>query len=79
MDKLRRAMSGGMEDTDRKGAEGDDADSQLGHHGWHRLSAPLKQARRNIRSALIEKYGASADEQARVAEVLERAAKEIRG
>ena len=77
MDSVRRAMSGGGEGEDGEGA--DDLDERRGHHGWHRMSAPLKQARRSIKSALIEKYGASAEEQARVAEVLERAAKEIRG
>ena len=76
MDHVRRAMSGA---TDEDGDEGESSDEHGGHHGWHRMAAPLKQARRNIKSALIEKYGASAEEQARVAEVLERAAKEIRG
>lgn len=75
MDGVRRAMSGGVEE----GEGADDLDERRGHHGWHRMSAPLKQARRSIKSALIEKYGASAEEQARVAEVLERAAAEIRG
>lgn len=78
MDGVRRAMSGSAEEgQDGEGA--DDFDERRGHHGWHRMSAPLKQARRSIKSALIEKYGASAEEQARVAEVLERAAAEIRG
>ncbi len=81
MEHVRRAMSGSVEEGDEaaEGEGGDDLDESRGHHGWHRMSGPLKQARRSIKSALIEKYGASAEEQARVAEVLERAAKEIRG
>ena len=75
MDGVRRAMSGSAEEGEGAG----DLDERRGHHGWHRMAAPLQQARRNIKSALIEKYGASAEEQARVAEVLERAAAEIRG
>ncbi len=78
MDHVRRAMSGSAE-AGEDGEGADDLDERRGHHGWHRMSAPLKQARRSIKSALIEKYGASAEEQARVAEVLERAAAEIRG
>ncbi len=80
MDHMRRAMSGKVEESEDGEGDGmEDLDGRRGHHGWHRMSAPLKQARRSIKSALIEKYGASAEEQARVAEVLERAAKEIRG
>ncbi|MES2190853.1 MAG: PadR family transcriptional regulator [Pseudomonadota bacterium] len=78
MDSVRRAMSGHAEEGE-DGEGVDDLDERRGHHGWHRMSAPLRQARRSIKSALIEKYGASAEEQARVAEVLERAAAEIRG
>jgi hypothetical protein len=36
-------------------------------------------ARRKLKSALIEKIGVDADEQKRIAEILERAAAEIRG
>lgn len=49
------------------------------HEAWHEMAAGLRQARHNLKSALIEKFGASAEEQARVAGILERAASEIRG
>lgn len=78
MDHVRRAMSGRVEKGE-DGEGGDDFDERRGHHDWNRMAASLRQARRNIKSALIEKFGASAEEQARVAEILDRAAAEIRG
>ena len=44
-----------------------------------RMSAKLRAARARLRAALIEKGDASDDEQRRIAEVLDRAAEEIRG
>ena len=44
-----------------------------------RMSAKLRAARARLRAALIEKGDASDDEQRRIAEVLDRAADEIRG
>jgi DNA-binding PadR family transcriptional regulator len=50
--------------------EGDPADER---------SAPLREARARLRAALIENRGASDDVQRRIAEILDRATKEIRG
>jgi DNA-binding PadR family transcriptional regulator len=58
---------------------GDDArtnESDERPRGW---SAELNQARRTLRAALAAIIDASAEEQRRVAEILERAAREIRG
>jgi len=44
-----------------------------------RMSAKLRAARARLRAALIEKGDASDDEQRRIAELLDRAADEIRG
>jgi len=69
MDHLRRAMGGG-------GADGSE-DLDGGQRGMG--GAEIRKARHTLKSALIEKAGAPADEQRRIAEILERAAAEIRG
>ena len=51
--------------------EGDDR-----HRGW---GNELNEARRVLRAALASIMDASAEEQRRVADILERAAREIRG
>ena len=60
-----------------------DAPLQQRHEGArgraHDFMIEIRQARRNLKSALIAKFGASLDEQKRIADVLERAAREIRG
>jgi hypothetical protein len=43
------------------------------------MSAKLRAARARLRAALIERGGASEDEQRRIAEILDRAAEAIRG
>ena len=43
------------------------------------MSAKLRAARARLRAALIERQGASDDEQRRIAEILDRAADDIRG
>ena len=53
--------------------------SGTGRDRAHDFVMEIRQGRRNLKSALIAKFGASADEQKRVAEILERAAREIRG
>src|SRR5271169_3381279 len=65
MEHVRRVFAG---DEARGGEEG--------RRGW---SAELNAARRAVRAALAAKVDASEDEQRRVAEILERAAKEIGG
>jgi DNA-binding PadR family transcriptional regulator len=65
-----------------------------GHHGHHDhregrregsrgespdLAPEIRMAKRQLKSALIEKIGSGHDEQRRIAEILERAAAEIRG
>ena len=67
MDRVRRAMH--AEDT----AEGTDADSE------RRGSKELLRARRELKAALHDKWGSSREEQARGAEILNRAAAEISG
>ena len=63
MEHMRAAMSG--------------RDGEEGH--WQQQASEVRQARHNLRSALVEKVGASATEQLRIAEILNRAAEEIRG
>jgi DNA-binding PadR family transcriptional regulator len=65
MDRVRRAMH--AEDA----GEGSDADSE------RRGSKELLRARRELKSALHGKWDSSREEQARVAEILNRAAAEI--
>jgi len=45
----------------------------------HTISAGLREARSRLRAALVEKRGASEEEQQRIAEILGRAADEISG
>ena len=54
---------------------GDDADSE----DARRMAGELWRARRELRSALRDKSDAPDDEQRRIAEILKRAAQEIRG
>ena len=79
MEQMRRAMGG-------DGASDDAADFDSPHafggrgHGRHAAGTPeVRAARRSLKSALIEKTGATAAEQKRIADILERAAAEIRG
>ena len=72
MDHVRRALSG------REGADSEDFDMPGAGGRAHRVALEIRQARRNLKSALIEKYGAPAAEQRRIAQILERAAEEIR-
>jgi DNA-binding PadR family transcriptional regulator len=66
MEHVRRVFRG---DDARSGESDDKA------HGW---SDELKQARRTLRAALASIIDASAEEQRRIADILERAAREIR-
>jgi DNA-binding PadR family transcriptional regulator len=81
MDDMRRAM-GATPDDDA--ADFDAPQGFGGHHGGnhgglHAMGTPeIRAARRSLKSALIEKIAASPDEQQRIAEILERAAAEIR-
>ena len=76
MDHLRRAMAGGVEAVDE--GDFDAAPPHGGRAGRHGGSTELRMARRALKSALIEKAGAGADEQRRIAAILERAIAEIR-
>ena len=67
MEHVRRVFSD-PDDTVGGGADG--------RPGW---SAELREARRALKAALAEIIDASAEEQRRVADILERAAREIRG
>ena len=80
MEQMRRAMGGGGGSSDD--AADFDAPQAFGGRGRGRHSAgepEVRAARRSLKSALIEKSGASVAEQRRIAEILERAAAEIRG
>ena len=75
MEEMRRAMGGATTDEDAP-----DFDAPYRAGGCGRPGAPeVHAARRSLKSALIDKAGASADEQRRIAAILERAAAEIRG
>lgn len=77
MDELRRAMGAGPSGDDTADF---DAPQAFGGRGRHAAGAPeVRAARRSLKSALIEKSGATIDEQRRIAAILERAAAEIRG
>ena len=76
MDHMRRAMSGAPQED---AADDFDAPQGQGPGYWHRQVPEVRQARRNLKSALIEKKAASLEEQRRIALILERAAAEIRG
>jgi DNA-binding PadR family transcriptional regulator len=65
MDSLRRAMHAGEQEL---GADGES-------HG----SKPLMRARRALKTALADKWDTPAEEQERIARILERAAEEIGG
>ena len=76
MDHLRRAMAGDADDGDESDF---DARPPHGGRGSRQRAPELRMARRALKSALIEKADASADEQRRIASILERATAEIRG
>jgi DNA-binding PadR family transcriptional regulator len=70
MEHVRQAFS-------ERGHRGDDFDAPQGRGDDSTLD--IRRARRNLKAAMIAKVGAGADEQRRIAEILERAAREIRG
>jgi DNA-binding PadR family transcriptional regulator len=67
MDRVRRAMRA------EESAEGAEADSE------GRGSKELLRARRELKTALADKWNSSREEQQRIAEILKRAAAEIQG
>jgi DNA-binding PadR family transcriptional regulator len=67
MDRVRRAMRA------EESAEGAEADSE------GRGSKELLRARRELKTALADKWSSSREEQQRIAEILKRAAAEILG
>ncbi len=72
MDHMRRAFGG--EEAGAAGAEAEEA-SDAGHE----MVAALRAARRELKGALREKLASPPEEQRRIAEILTRAAGEIRG
>ena len=72
MERVREVFSG--EDA----AEDGDGD-ESGGAARREMARDVFEARRNLKAALIEKRGAPADEQRRIAEILRRATKEILG
>jgi DNA-binding PadR family transcriptional regulator len=81
MEQVRRAFTGGAEP-----AHDGDFDEPHGHRGGRRgergdsdFMIEIRRARRSLKGALIAKFGASVDEQKRIAEILEKAARDIRG
>ena len=75
MDRVREVFSGDEAAAD---AAADDFHSPTGRNG-RRLAPEARQARRKLKAALIAKLGAAAEEQRRIARILERAADEILG
>jgi DNA-binding PadR family transcriptional regulator len=79
MDEVRRAMGGGRGENEDEAGDFDSPGAFRGR-GRHGCGSPeVRAARRSLKSALIEKSGATTAEQRRIAEILERAAAEIRG
>jgi len=75
MDRVRQVFSG-----DEVAGDAEDLDWSRGRGGRHHRVAPeVHAARRKLKTALIEKLGASLEEQRRIARILERAADEILG
>lgn len=76
---LQQKAREGREGRGVRGERGESGSRHHDHHdAWHEMAASLRQARHSLKSALIEKFGASQAEQMRVAVILERAAVEIR-
>ncbi len=74
IDRIRRAFTGRGGDAD------DDFDAPGEATGRARdFASDVRTARRNLKSAMAAKFGTSTEEQKRIAEILERAAREIRG
>ncbi len=74
MNDVRRAFGGAAD-----AATGEDFDAPRGPGGRGDFIVEIRRARRSLKGALVAKFGASPDEQKRIAEILERAAREIRG
>ena len=77
MEEVRRAMGSGDAPNDAADFDSPQAFRGRGRHAEG--SSEVRAARRSLKSALIEKSGATLVEQKRIAEILERAAAEIRG
>ncbi len=71
MERVRRAFAGDETAPDGSAEEAED--------GRHATAAELRQARRELRATLAERLDGPAEEQRRIAEILRRAAREIRG
>ena len=77
MGEMRRATTDGQPGD---AATDLDMPEPTGGHERHAGgNAEVHAARRSLKSALIEKWGSSATEQRRIAQILERAAAQIRG
>jgi DNA-binding PadR family transcriptional regulator len=83
MEQVRRAFTGTAETDSSEDFDEPQSRSSRGrgrgHDHGHDFAIEIRQARRNLKAAMIAKFGASIDEQKRIAEILERAAREIRG
>jgi DNA-binding PadR family transcriptional regulator len=79
MEEARRAMAGGGTSGDAADFDAPEAFGGRGRGGRAAGAPEVRAARRSLKSALIQKSGASPAEQRRIAAVLERAAAEIRG
>ena len=82
MDRVRRAFGGERASPDAAEDFDEPQGRGRGRHGHGRdgdFATEIRQARRNLKSALIAKTGASTDEQKRIATILEEAARAIRG
>ena len=79
MEQVRRAFSPDATTDPTEDFDGPHVARGRGDPHRHDFVVEIRQARRSLKSALIAKLGASATEQKRIAEILERAAREIRG
>ena len=80
MEQVRRAFTGdARESDDSEDFDGPQRQAGRGRGRGHDFLLEIRQARRNLKAAMIAKFGAPVDEQRRIAEILERAAREIRG
>ena len=70
MDRVRRAM---------QAEETGEGDSEGRHEHERRGSRELQRARHELKAALVDKWDSTREEQQRIAEILKRAAEEIRG
>lgn len=81
MDQVRRAFgeSAGATSEDFDAPPSRDGRGRRGGRDGDDFNQEIRLARRNLKAALVARFGAPPEEQLRIAAILERAAREIRG